>query len=48
MATGATNAEIAAGLHLAEGIVKNHVLALLGKLEQRDRTGPALLLTDPR
>ncbi|MFT4216527.1 MAG: response regulator transcription factor [Micropruina sp.] len=45
VATGATNTEIATQLHLAEGTVKNHVSALLRKLERRDRTGLALLLT---
>ncbi|WP_420175644.1 response regulator [Luteococcus sp. OSA5] len=44
VARGATNGEIAAAMHLSEGTVKNHVSALLRKLEQRDRTGLALTL----
>lgn len=45
LATGATNREIADALFLAEGTVKNHVSSLLRKLEQRDRTGLALVLS---
>lgn len=45
LATGANNREIATELNLAEGTVKNHVSSLLRKLEQRDRTGLALLLS---
>lgn len=41
---GMTNGEIANTMHLSEGTVKNHVSALLRKLEQRDRTGLALTL----
>ncbi|MDO5051584.1 MAG: response regulator transcription factor [Pseudoclavibacter sp.] len=46
VATGATNREIAAGLHLAVGTVKNHVSAILRKLGSRDRISLALLLHD--
>lgn len=44
LATGGTNAEIAADLSLAEGTVRNQVSALLRKLNQRDRTALALML----
>lgn len=44
VAKGMTNPEIAADLVVAEGTVKNHVSALLRKLDQPHRTALALLL----
>ncbi|HLS15280.1 MAG TPA: response regulator transcription factor [Beutenbergiaceae bacterium] len=44
IADGRTNTEIASDLVLAEGTVKNHVSALLRKLDGRDRTALALTL----
>jgi DNA-binding NarL/FixJ family response regulator len=42
IANGASNREIANGLFLAEGTVKNHITNILGKLGVRDRTQAAL------
>ncbi|MBK8460626.1 MAG: response regulator transcription factor [Micropruina sp.] len=43
IATGATNAEIASSLYMAEGTVKTHIGRLLAKLQCRDRVGLVLL-----
>ena len=43
LARGFANAEIAAQLHLSEGTVRNHVSAILSKLEVMDRTQAAVL-----
>ncbi|MCC9075646.1 response regulator transcription factor [Litorilinea aerophila] len=43
IARGLNNAEIAAQLHLSEGTVRNHVSAILAKLNVPDRTNAAIL-----
>ncbi|MCT3007919.1 LuxR family transcriptional regulator, partial [Propionibacterium freudenreichii] len=42
VAKGATNAEIATNLFMAEGTVKTHIGRLLAKLHCRDRVGLVL------
>jgi DNA-binding NarL/FixJ family response regulator len=42
IAHGATNREIATGLHLGEGTVKNHISRILTRLGLRDRTQAAI------
>ncbi|GAB3308649.1 response regulator [Epidermidibacterium keratini] len=44
--TGATNPEIAAKLHMAEGTVKTHIGRLLHKTQSRDRVGLVLFAHD--
>ncbi len=46
MARGATNAEIAAALFLAEATVKTHVGSIFGKLEVRDRAAAIVFAYD--
>ncbi len=46
MARGATNAEIAGGLHLSEATVKSHVRSLFTKLGTRDRAAAIVLAFD--
>jgi DNA-binding NarL/FixJ family response regulator len=43
LAQGLTNADIAARLYLSEGTVRNHVSAILSKLDVADRTQAAVL-----
>lgn len=43
LAHGFTNADIALRLHLSEGTVRNHISAILAKLEVNDRTQAAIL-----
>jgi DNA-binding NarL/FixJ family response regulator len=46
MARGATNAEIAAGLHVAEATVKTHVGSIFTKLGVRDRAAAIVFAYD--
>lgn len=46
MSGGYSNKEIARALNLAEGTVKNHVSAILGKLGVRDRTRAVLIAVE--
>ncbi|MFQ5408976.1 MAG: response regulator [Anaerolineales bacterium] len=46
LAEGATNAAIAAQLHVSEGTVRNHVGHILSKLGARDRTHAARLAVE--
>jgi DNA-binding NarL/FixJ family response regulator len=46
MARGATNAEIAVALHVAEATVKTHVGSIFGKLDVRDRAAAIVFAYD--
>jgi DNA-binding NarL/FixJ family response regulator len=46
VARGATNAEIATSLYMAEGTVKTHIGRLLAKLNARDRVNLVLIAYD--
>jgi len=46
IARGTSNREIASGLFIAEGTVKNHVTNILAKLGVRDRTQAAIKAKD--
>jgi DNA-binding NarL/FixJ family response regulator len=46
MARGATNAEIAGSLHVAEATVKTHVGSIFGKLGVRDRAAAIVFAYD--
>jgi DNA-binding NarL/FixJ family response regulator len=46
MARGATNAEIAAGLHVAEATVKSHIGSIFTKLDVRDRAAAIVFAYD--
>jgi DNA-binding NarL/FixJ family response regulator len=46
VATGATNGEIAAALHVSEATVKTHVGAIFAKLGVRDRAGAIVFAFD--
>jgi DNA-binding NarL/FixJ family response regulator len=46
MARGATNAEIAATLHVAEATVKSHIGSIFTKLEVRDRAAAIVFAYD--
>lgn len=46
MARGATNAEIAAGLHLSEATVKTHIGNIFTKLDARDRAAAIVFAFD--
>lgn len=48
LATGASNPDIAAALHLSAGTVKNHVSSILRRLGANDRTSAAILATHHR
>ncbi|GLU48064.1 hypothetical protein Nans01_24150 [Nocardiopsis ansamitocini] len=46
--TGATNRDIASGLFITQGTVKNHISSVLRKLGLRDRTQLAVWVSSQR